>query len=117
MKKKKKESFWLYFLIICMALTQAFVSRGKQISEFEVSLVYRVSSRISRNTEKPWLEKPNETKPKPTKTTTTISAPCSIVDGNAHKDPHPDTIQIQRLRDLGTLRPPPSVRARGERGL
>jgi hypothetical protein len=34
--------------------------RGRQISEFEASLVYRVSSRTARATEKPCLEKPRE---------------------------------------------------------
>jgi hypothetical protein len=37
--------------------------RGRWISEFEASLVYRVSSRISQDyTEKPCLEKQNKTK-------------------------------------------------------
>jgi hypothetical protein len=33
--------------------------RGRRISEFEASLIYRVSSRIARATEKPCLEKKN----------------------------------------------------------
>jgi hypothetical protein len=32
--------------------------RDRQISEFESSLVYRVSSRTAKTTEKPCLEKP-----------------------------------------------------------
>jgi endonuclease YncB( thermonuclease family) len=32
--------------------------RGRQISEFEASLVYKVSSRTARATEKPCLQKP-----------------------------------------------------------
>jgi hypothetical protein len=32
-------------------------SRGRQISEFKASLVYKVSSRTARATEKPYLEK------------------------------------------------------------
>jgi hypothetical protein len=40
-------------------------SRGRQISEFEANLVYRVSSRTARATEKTCLEKPKpKTKPK-----------------------------------------------------
>jgi hypothetical protein len=39
--------------------------RGRQISEFEASLVYKVSSRIARATQKPCLKK--------TKTTTTTT--------------------------------------------
>jgi hypothetical protein len=35
--------------------------RGRQISEFEASLVYRVSSRTARATEKPCLEKQKQT--------------------------------------------------------
>jgi hypothetical protein len=39
--------------------------RGRRISEFEASLVYRVSFRTARATEKPCLEKPkNKTKTK-----------------------------------------------------
>jgi hypothetical protein len=39
--------------------------RGRQISEFEASLVYRVSSKTARaTTEKPCLEKPKEKKKK-----------------------------------------------------
>jgi hypothetical protein len=34
--------------------------RSRWISEFETSLVYRVSSRTARATEKPCLEKPKE---------------------------------------------------------
>jgi hypothetical protein len=34
--------------------------RGRQISEFKASLVYRVSSRTARATEKPCLEKPKK---------------------------------------------------------
>jgi hypothetical protein len=37
--------------------------RGRRISEFKASLVYTVSSRTARATEKPCLEKP-KTKPK-----------------------------------------------------
>jgi hypothetical protein len=38
--------------------------RGRQISEFEASLVYKVSSRTARDryTEKPCLKKTNKTK-------------------------------------------------------
>jgi hypothetical protein len=46
-----------------MPLSQHLGGRGRQISEFEASLVYRVSSRTARATEKPSLEQ--------TKTTTT----------------------------------------------
>jgi hypothetical protein len=43
--------------------------RGRRISEFKVSLVYKVSSRTARATEKPCLEKPkNKTKQKVTVT-------------------------------------------------
>jgi hypothetical protein len=35
---------------------------GRQISEFEDSLVYRVSSRTARATEKPCLKKPKKKK-------------------------------------------------------
>jgi hypothetical protein len=38
--------------------------RDKWISEFVVSLVYRVSSRTARATQKNRLAKPNQTKPK-----------------------------------------------------
>jgi hypothetical protein len=38
--------------------------RGRWTSAFEASLIYRVSSRAARATEKPYLEKPNQTKPK-----------------------------------------------------
>jgi hypothetical protein len=38
--------------------------RGRRISEFEASLVYRVSSRTARATEKPCLEKPKKKKKK-----------------------------------------------------
>jgi hypothetical protein len=38
--------------------------RGRRISEFEASLVYRVSSRTARATEKPCLEKTNKQKNK-----------------------------------------------------
>jgi hypothetical protein len=34
--------------------------RGRWISEFEASLVYKVSSRTARATEKPCLEKPKK---------------------------------------------------------
>jgi hypothetical protein len=49
--------------------SQHLESRGRQISEFEASLVYRVSFQDSQGyTEKPCLEKPktkpNQTKPK-----------------------------------------------------
>jgi hypothetical protein len=36
--------------------------RGRQISEFEASLVYRVSSRTARATEKPCLKKTEKNK-------------------------------------------------------
>jgi hypothetical protein len=36
--------------------------RGRWISEFEASLVYRVSSRTARATQKPCLEKPKKKK-------------------------------------------------------
>jgi hypothetical protein len=51
--------------------------RSRQISDFEASLVYKLSSRTARAiTEKPCLEKKqnktkNNTKPNQTKTTTT----------------------------------------------
>jgi hypothetical protein len=38
--------------------------RGRRISEFEASLVYRVSSRTAMATEKPCLEKPKRKKRK-----------------------------------------------------
>jgi hypothetical protein len=52
--------------------------RGRQISEFKASLVYKVSARTARATEKPCLEKTkqnkktqqNKTKQKTTITTT-----------------------------------------------
>ena len=34
--------------------------RGRQISEFEASLVYRVSSRSARDTQRPCLKKQNK---------------------------------------------------------
>jgi hypothetical protein len=37
------------------------VGRGRQISEFEASLVYKVSSRTARASEKPCLEKQKQT--------------------------------------------------------
>jgi hypothetical protein len=37
--------------------------RGRRISEFEASLVYRVSSRTARDTEKPCLKKQTNKKP------------------------------------------------------
>jgi hypothetical protein len=37
--------------------------RGRRISEFEASLVYKVSSRIARASEKPCLEKPTNNQP------------------------------------------------------
>ena len=44
--------------------------RGRQISEFEASLVYRVSSRTARATQrKPCLEKDKSKKPKTNKQT------------------------------------------------
>jgi hypothetical protein len=46
--------------------------KGRQISEFEASLVYKVSFRTTRATEKPCLEKPkkqNKTKQNKTKNT------------------------------------------------
>jgi hypothetical protein len=42
--------------------------RGRRISEFEASLVYRVSSRTSRATEKPCLEKTKKKQTKQNKT-------------------------------------------------
>jgi hypothetical protein len=39
-------------------------SRGRWISEFEASLVYKVSSRTARAIEKPCLEKPKTNKTK-----------------------------------------------------
>jgi hypothetical protein len=38
--------------------------RGRQISEFKASLVYKVSSRTARATEKPCLGKPKKKKKK-----------------------------------------------------
>jgi hypothetical protein len=38
--------------------------RGRRIAEFKASLVYRVSSRIARATEKSCLEKPKKKKKK-----------------------------------------------------
>jgi hypothetical protein len=38
--------------------------RGRRISEFEASLVYKVSSRTARAIEKPCLEKPKNKKTK-----------------------------------------------------
>jgi hypothetical protein len=38
--------------------------RGRQIYEFEASLVYKVNSRTARATEKPCLEKKHKTKQK-----------------------------------------------------
>jgi hypothetical protein len=54
--------------------------RGRQISEFKASLVCRVSSRTSRATEKPYLEKPKpkkkkKNKPKPKTKTKTKTKP------------------------------------------
>ena len=46
-----------------MPLIPALGGRGRQISEFEVSLVYRVSSRIARATQKNPVSK-NKTKQK-----------------------------------------------------
>jgi hypothetical protein len=46
-------------------------SRGRQISEFEASLIYKVSSRIARKgyTEKPCLKKTNQPTNQPTNQT------------------------------------------------
>jgi hypothetical protein len=52
--------------------------RGREISEFEASLVYKVSSRTARATEKPCLEK---NKKEQNKTTTTKSALRVCVQG------------------------------------
>jgi hypothetical protein len=46
--------------------------RGRQISEFEASLVYRVSSRTARDTQKNPVSK-NKTKQNKTTTTTTTT--------------------------------------------
>jgi hypothetical protein len=43
--------------------------RGRLISEFKASLVYKVSSRTARAIEKPCLDKPNQTKTKQNKKT------------------------------------------------
>jgi hypothetical protein len=43
---------------------EALGGRGRQISEFEASLVYKVSFRTTRATEKPCLEKPKRKKRK-----------------------------------------------------
>jgi hypothetical protein len=40
---------------------------GRQISEFEASLVYKVSSRTARATARPCLEKPKKKKKKKNK--------------------------------------------------
>jgi hypothetical protein len=63
--------------------------RGKRISEFEASLVYRVSSRTARaiHTEKPYLEKQKnkqtnkQTKPKQNKKKETLDFICSAGKG------------------------------------
>jgi hypothetical protein len=61
--------------------------RGRQISKFKASLVYKVSSRTARATEKPSLEKPNQTKPKQNKKNQktknkqkTIELNCSLLN-------------------------------------
>ena len=41
--------------------------RDRRISEFKASLVYKVSSRTARTTEKPCLEKPKKKKKKKSK--------------------------------------------------
>jgi hypothetical protein len=48
-----------------MPLISALGDRGRQISEFEASLVYRVSSRTARTTQRnPFSKKQNKTKQK-----------------------------------------------------
>jgi hypothetical protein len=44
--------------------------RGRPISEFEASLVYKVSSRTARAIENPYLEKPTKQNKTKTKTKT-----------------------------------------------
>jgi hypothetical protein len=50
--------------------TQHLGGRGRQISEFEASLVYRVSSRTARAIQRNPVSKKPEKKKKPTKKTT-----------------------------------------------
>jgi hypothetical protein len=58
--------------------------RGRQISEFEASLVYKVDSRSQVYTEKPCLEKP-KTKPNQTKNKTTKNTPNNNNNNNKTK--------------------------------
>jgi hypothetical protein len=51
--------------------------RGRRISEFEASLVYRVSSRIARAIQRNPVLK-NKTKQNKTKTTTTTTTKTSV---------------------------------------
>jgi hypothetical protein len=53
-KNKLSRAWWHTPLIPALG-------RQRQISEFETSLVYKVSSRTARATEKPCLEKQNKT--------------------------------------------------------
>jgi hypothetical protein len=52
--------------------------RGRRISEFEASLVYRVSSRTARATEKLCLEKPKQTNKKTKQNKTKNKNVCSM---------------------------------------
>jgi hypothetical protein len=54
---------------VCCGPHQFLEDRGKQISELEVSLVYRVSSRVAKATQKHpiWKTKQNKTKQNRTK--------------------------------------------------
>jgi hypothetical protein len=56
-----KEKSWEWW---CTPLIPALGGRGRWISEFKASLVYKVSSRTARATEKPRLEKPKKKKKK-----------------------------------------------------
>jgi hypothetical protein len=70
--------------------------RGRWISEFEASLVYKVSSRTARAIQgrKPCLKKPNQTKPNQTKKATWeerdflayTSTPLFIIEGSQDRN-------------------------------
>jgi hypothetical protein len=62
----------------CTPLTQYSGGRGRQISEFEASLVYRVSSRTARAPQRNPVLKNQKEKRKTTTTTTTTTTTKTI---------------------------------------
>jgi hypothetical protein len=71
--------------------------RGRWISEFEASLVYRVSSRTARTTQRnPVLKNKNKTNKKPTTTTTTKNL-TKPKKSNQTKPKKPQRLGLQLL--------------------